>query len=113
MKNIVWLLALAVSFLAAQEVDKGKIPAKHLDANLKALPNGVVIWDAEEALTALEGKQGSVIWVDTRPKSFFDLGTIKGAVFHPYDKKGKEPAGTLSKADVDQMVATGSKIVFF
>ncbi len=113
MNKILWLVALAISFLVAQEVDKGKIPAKHLDAKLKALPNGVAIWDAEEAQAALEGKQGAVVWVDTRTKSFFEIGTIKGAVLHPYDKKGKEPAGTLSKAELDQMIATGSKVVFF
>lgn len=110
------LAALFFTFSAiAQEVDKGGIPASNLAKSLKTLSNGVAIWDEAEALAALDGKSGAVVWVDTRPKSFFDLGTLKGAILLPYDKKGREPKGSMTKADLENVQTKNpdAKIVIF
>ena len=72
-----------------KEYGKGKIPAEYKKTSLKKLPIGAEIWDTEEALLALKGKKGKVLWVDTRPKSYYDVGTVKNAALLIYNKKGK------------------------
>lgn len=78
---------LCLQTATAQEVEKGKIPPEQLNASYKKLPWGVAVWDVPEAIEQLaHGKE--VLWVDTRPESFFKQGTVKGAVSLVYDKKG-------------------------
>lgn len=103
---LVQLLALAVCRMPlAQEVDKGKIPPDQLDLSYKKLAWGVPIWDVEEAVTKLN-EGGSLLWVDTRPESFFKQGTINGAVLLTYDKKDAKD-NTLTK-DSLQKAITGA-----
>lgn len=80
-------LCLIFSLTAqAQEVGKGKIPADQLASSYKTLPWGSPIWDVKEALTQLKSDE-KVLWIDTRPESFFKKGTVRSAVLFPYDKK--------------------------
>ena len=79
-----------------QEVNKGEIPAAHLDQSLKSLPWGAQIWDLDEALAKL-GKDDSCIWIDTRPESFFKKGSLKDAILLPYNKTGGQ--GNVLSAD--------------
>lgn len=72
-----------------EEVAKGEIPEKFLDTTLKTLPSGIVIWDVDEAINAFKDQNGKYLWVDTRPVSFFKLGTLKDAVHMVCDKKGQ------------------------
>jgi len=87
----------------AQEVEKGKIPPEHLAPTYKALPWGPAIWDVPEAVTHLKPEE-KVLWVDTRPESFFKQGTVNGAVLLVYDKKGV-PDNTLSAAALEKALA--------
>lgn len=70
------------------EVAKGNIPAKFLDPSLKELPSGIAIWDIEEAIQALKDEKGKYLWVDTRPVSFVNAGTVKNATHLVCDLKG-------------------------
>lgn len=70
------------------EVAKGKIPEKFLDLKLKDLPSGISIWDVPEALKALTEKTPNVLWVETRPSIFYNMGTIKNSVLLICDLKG-------------------------
>ena len=70
------------------EVAKGKIPNKYIDSAVKELPSGIKIWDIDEAMAALKNKSGKILWVDTRPNSFFKMGTIKESVLLVCDIKG-------------------------
>nr|WP_321466370.1 rhodanese-like domain-containing protein [uncultured Desulfobulbus sp.] len=93
-------LVLCVGFIGlqtgmAQEVEKGKIPQDQLASTYKKLPWGVAIWDVPEAVGHLSNGN-NVLWVDTRPESFFNQGTVQGAVLLIYDKKGSA-ADTLTK----------------
>jgi hypothetical protein len=74
---------------SAGEVDKGKISAEHLSKSLKELPWGSPIWDVKEAVAQLNTKD-KVLWIDTRPQSFYDKGTVAGAILLPYNKTGKK-----------------------
>lgn len=87
----------------AQEVEKGKIPPDRLDASYKQLPWGVAIWDEQEAVEQL-AHGNAVLWVDTRPESFFKQGTIRGAVLLTYGKKG-EASNTLSEESLNKALA--------
>ncbi len=93
-----------ITTVQAQEVSKGKIPEDQLATSYKKLDWGVAIWDVEEAVTTLKSKD-KVLWVDTRPESFFKKGTVKGAVLLPYNKTGADgnvmTAETLDKAVTD------------
>lgn len=88
------LLLLTGSVFAAteckecEEVDKGRIPEQFLDPTLKVLPSGIAIWDLEEAVPALKEKEAKYLWVDTRPGSFLEIGTIKNAVNLVCDLQG-------------------------
>ena len=104
--HILPLLAL-VFFLSnpvlAQEVDKGKIPADQLDNSYKTLSWGVPIWDVAEAVPQLKSGE-NILWVDTRPESFFKKGTVRDAVLLIYNKKGMEE-NTLSPESLDKALA--------
>lgn len=93
----------------AQEVNKGEIPAAHLETSFKALPWGSPVWDESEAIEALKGG-GKQIWVDTRPASFFEKGTVSGAIHLEYDKGGS-PDNTLTAESLTAAIAEkgGSK----
>ncbi len=71
------------------EVAKGQIPQQFLDTALKIHPSGVAIWDEGEAIDALKDSEKKCLWVDTRPKSFFNVGTIKDAILLVCDLKGQ------------------------
>ena len=70
------------------EVKKGAIPVKYLDKTLKALPSGIVIIDAPEAVNLLNDSTVCILWVDTRPHTFFLTGAIKNSVHMFYDQDG-------------------------
>jgi len=89
--------------LVAAEVDKGKIPADQLAKSYKKLDWGVAIWDTDEAVSNLK-KGENILWVDTRPESFFKKGTVSGAVLLIYNKKGKEE-NTLNPESLDKALA--------
>ena len=119
----VFLIALSLFCLSfatpiwAAEVGKGQIPADQLAKSYKTLPWGVPIWDVTEALPALK-KGKDLIWVDTRPESFFKKGTVANAVLLIYNKKGKEEntltPESLKKAMADKGFSKDSAtIVFF
>lgn len=110
-------LFLMVGAASAQEVGKGKIPADHLPATLKALPWGVSAWDVDEAVAGLKDKESKILWVDTRPSSFFKQGTVRDAVLLVYDKTGAsypdgEPVCTKESLEA-AMAATGAETVVF
>lgn len=89
--------------LVAQEVDKGKIPADQLANAYKKLPWGVDVWDEDEAVTHLQEGE-NILWVDTRPESFFKKGTVQDAVLLIYNKKGL-PENTLTQESLDKALA--------
>jgi hypothetical protein len=120
MSLLMGLLAVLVLVGRAEaaEVNKGEIPAEHLDKALKALPWGVQIWDIDEAKAAFKDKEATVLWIDTRPASFFDQGTMKDAQMFVYDQTGASyPDGEkiLTKDALDAAVADANPtyIVFF
>ncbi len=84
-----------------EEVAKGKIPVKFLDAGLKTLPSGIAIWDIEEAIPALKDKKAKYLWVDTRPGSFLEIGTTKNAVNLVCDLEGVP----IPKADTPNAIS--------
>lgn len=87
----------------AQEVDKGKIPKDQLASSLKQLPWGVAIWDVPEAVQHL-AQDKNVLWVDTRPESFFKQGTVRNAILLVYGKKG-EGSNTLTATSLEKAIA--------
>ncbi len=103
--------------LLANEVDKGKIPADQLEKSFKTLAWGVPVWDVPEAVTALKSGK-DILWVDTRPESFFKKGTVANAVLLIYNKKGKED-NTLTPESLEKALADNNltkenaTIVFF
>ena len=120
MKRVVMLaicLTLVAGLSFAGEVEKGKIPADHLDKSLKVLPSGILIWDVEEAVAFLKDKEAKVLWVDTRPSSFFKQGTVRDAVLLVFDKSGASyPDGepVCTKESLAAAVeATGADMVAF
>ena len=114
---LVTLTCLGPLNLYANEVFKGQIPADHLAKSYKELPWGVEIWDVDEAVYHLKSKD-KVLWIDTRPKTFFEKGSICGAVLMPYNKSG-EKGNELTKEKLDAALASAglsknsAKIVFF
>lgn len=100
----------------AQEVDKGKIPPDQLSLSYKTLSWGAPIWDVPEAVSHL-APGSKVLWVDTRPESFFTQGTVKGAVLLVYDKKGAASntltPESLTKALTDAGLAKESATIAF
>lgn len=110
------MLSIGTGSSPAQEVDKGKIPPDQLAATFKTLPWGAPIWDVPEAVSHL-APGNKVLWVDTRPESFFSQGTVKGAVLLVYDKKGAATntltAESLAKALADAGLAKESATIAF
>jgi 3-mercaptopyruvate sulfurtransferase SseA len=78
---------------------------------------GVKIWDVDEAVAMLKGGE-KVLWVDTRPESFFSKGTVRGAVNIAYDKKGS-PGDTLTSESLAAAITSAglaketAKVIFF
>jgi len=111
------LLALQVGPAMAQEVNKGKIPEAQLETSYKTLEWGAEIWDTAEAVGHLK-KGDNLLWVDTRPASFFNKGTVRGAVHLIYNKAGMEEntlnADSLAAAITEAgMSKESAKIAFF
>jgi len=106
-----------VSAGIANEVNKGGIPAAHLEGSCKQLPWGVLIWDTQEAAAQLKADK-KILWVDTRPASLFNKGTVRNAVLLSYDKSG-EPGNELTQESLESaLTAAGiskadAKIAFF
>ena len=96
---------------------RAKFLADHLTKSAKQLPWGAAIWDNEEAVQALKKATG-VLWIDTRPSSFFSKGTVRGARLMPYNKSGGQ-GNELTRAGLEAAIqAAGltketAKIVFF
>lgn len=99
------IIAMSACPLTAQEVDKGKIPADQLAPSFKQLGWGAAVWDVDEAVAGLK-KGDNILWVDTRPDSFFQKGTVSGAVLLIYNKKDMDEntlhPETLEKALTDK-----------
>ncbi len=114
---LVAVLLLGTGSVCAQEVNKGEIPAEHLQQSCKALPWGVTVWDLNEALVPLKEKE-QIIWVDTRPGTFFEKGTVQGALLMPYNKSGQE-GNDLTRETLEKAISSAgltkdtAKIVFF
>lgn len=87
----------------AAEVGKGQIPDDQLAPSYKQLPWGSPIWDVDEAIAQLQNDE-KVLWVDTRPESFFQKGTVKDAVLLPYNQKTATD-NVLTKESLDKAVA--------
>ena len=105
-------LTLLTGAVWAEEVPKGQIPAEHLSPDCASLPWGVAGWDVDEAVAAMGDKEAKVLWVDTRPSSFFKQGTVRDAVLLVYDKSGAaypdgEPVCTKESLEA-AMTAAGS-----
>ena len=111
------LVAFNPTISEASEVNKGAIPGEHLDKACKSLPWGAIVWDNSEAIATLK-KDDNVLWVDTRPASFFENGTVRGAVLLPYNKTGKD-GNELNQGSLEAALASAglskdnAKIVFF
>jgi hypothetical protein len=114
--SIVATLAFCSSVVAG-EVDKGCIPAEHLSVSCKVLPWGSPVWDVAEAVASINGGE-KLLWVDTRPASFFRQGSVRGAIDLLYDKSdvgGNE----FTKAALEQAITKaglpkdGVKIAIF
>jgi len=89
-KRVIILTAFAATTIVngaeLPEVGKGKIPAEHVSSALKTLPNGISIWDEKEVIDNLKKKGAKILWVDTRPASFYNDSTIKNAKLLLYNK---------------------------
>nr|WP_320014456.1 rhodanese-like domain-containing protein [uncultured Desulfobacter sp.] len=89
--------------VSAQDVNKGEIPEEYLSPDYTKLPWGSPVWDEDEAIKALK-KNENILWVDTRPESFFKTGTVSGAVLLVYHKKGVAE-NTLTEASLEKAIA--------
>jgi rhodanese-related sulfurtransferase len=113
-------LAFLIGFYCpawAEEVDKGKIPAEHLAQSCKVLPWGSPVWDAPEAMTCMNNKE-KIIWIDTRPDSFYKQGSVRNAVVLMFDKSSTNDNGlTLEKLEAAiksaGLTKDSAKIAFF
>ena len=110
-------VTMMAATLHASEVDKGAIPGEHLSKSLDKLPWGAAIWDVKQAVAQLKSDD-KVLWIDTRPESFFTKGTVRDAILLPYNKTGKKGndmtpetlAAAVSAAGLEKDTA---KIIFF
>lgn len=115
--TLILLFMLNVTTLWAQEVGKGKIPQEQLSKSYKTLPWGGGIWDINDAVAQLKKKE-NMVWVDTRPASFFKKGTVRNAVLLTYNQSGKE-GNQMTKASLEAAITKAgltkdnAKIVFF
>lgn len=113
---LICLLGVAAMAVAG-EVGKGQIPNDHLAASMKTLPWGVQVWDVDEAVKAMNS-QAKILWVDTRPTSFFKQGTVKEAVLLVYNQTGAEypdgePVCTKESLSKAMAAAEADMVVFF
>ena len=111
-------LLMVVGTTGAQEVGKGQIPADHLPTTMKALPWGVPAWDVDEAVAGLKDKESKILWVDTRPSSFFKQGTVRDAALLVYDQTGAtypdgEPVCTQETLAAAMAAQGADMVVFF
>ncbi len=111
-------LVLLTGVVFAQEVPKGKIPGAHLDSQVALLPWNVAAWNVDDAVKALKSKESKILWVDTRPLSFFKQGTVRNAVLLVYNKTGSDyPAGepicTKESLNAAMAAAGADRVVFF
>ncbi len=116
--TILILMTLLAGFAQAQEVEKGKIPAAQLEQGLQATPWGARIWDVDEAVAGFKDKDMKILWVDTRPSSFFKQGTVRDAVLLVYDQTGAtypegEPVCTRESLEAAMQAAGADHVVFF
>ncbi|MBC8317371.1 MAG: rhodanese-like domain-containing protein [Desulfobulbaceae bacterium] len=115
--TLLFTLTCMAGSVYANEVEKGQIPGEHLSKSLKKLPWGAPIWDAQEAINQLNSDE-KVLWIDTRPESFFTTGTVRNAILLPFNKTGKQGndmteetlAAAISDAGLDK---NNAKIVLF
>lgn len=84
------------------EVAKGKIPPQFLDKSIKSLPSDIAIWDSPEAIEALNDPDAKILWVDTRPESFYTIGRVKGSVLLLCDLKGAPITGEDKKIELTE-----------
>jgi hypothetical protein len=111
------LMATYASSDALVEVNKGQVPKKFLSKSIKVLPNGIKIWDEEEAINNLNRMNRRILWVDTRPSSMWRSGTIKNAVNLVYHKNEKllfsREKKKLTRGSLNRVRRGKTKIVFF
>lgn len=112
------LAILCVAFpCLAQEVGKGQIPESQLAPSTTQLDWGVAVWDVDDAVKQLKSKD-KVLWVDTRPESFFVKGTVRGGVFLQYNRQG-ESGNDMTQETLDKAVAeagldkASAKVIMF
>jgi len=101
----------------AKEVNKGEIPADHLAKSCKKLPWGVTVWDLDEAIPVMNNGD-KVLWIDTRPGSFFDKGTVRNSICLLYDQSSVQGNELTAKSLEEAVKKAGltkesAKIVFF
>lgn len=113
-----FICALSITPSAiAGEVNKGGIPEEHLNESCKKLPWEVAVWDIPEAVTNLKSDK-KILWIDTRPATLFNRGTVRDAILLPYDKTG-EPGNELTRESLEASLTaknfskTDATIVFF
>lgn len=99
---MVFFIGFQTSTGLSQEVGKGQIPAAHLLKSLKILPWGSPIWDVDDAVSQIKAKN-KILWIDTRPESFFKKGSVKNAVLFPFNQSGKE-GNSLTKEILEAQV---------
>jgi hypothetical protein len=119
----VWVLLAAAWFTgppgacSAGEVDAGEVPAEHLSSACRTLPWGVEVWNLEDAVgNMING--AAVLWIDTRPANLTNEGSLRGAVWLPFNKSGAEGNELNREQLLAAVTASGYskdtvKIVFF
>jgi len=122
---VILLLVLCLGLsatLSAGEVEKEAIPVEHLARTLTVTPWQSPIWDVPQAAERLRKTDQPILWVDTRPKSFFATGTVRRAVNLAYDRSDRLPPPeehTLNRESLAQAVQAAGldpatvTIVFF
>ena len=111
------LLISGATGLNAREVGKGEIPTDYLAKTCKTLPWGVQVWDLAEAISTLKTGE-KVVWIDTRPASFYKKGSVRDAVLMPFNKTGAE-GNELTKAKLEEIInkaglsRDSARLVFF
>lgn len=85
---------------------KGELEAKELSPAL-----GIQYYTPAMVKDALQNKTSSIVFVDTRPKSFFDQCRIKGSSVYEY--KTAAATGDLKKELVEKWVKEGKTVVFY
>lgn len=103
--------------LYANEVGKGKIPQDQLSKSYKKLPWGSPIWDVDDAIAQLKTKE-KMLWIDTRPGSFFKKGTVRDAMLLTYNQSSKKGNQMTQETLAAAIAKTGLskdkvKIAFF